>query len=64
MVYMILFSVASAFTKLSLLWFCRRLVGNAAKFPFYRYYLALMFSFGLVCLCTILFVLLCLLQCR
>ncbi|TQB76562.1 hypothetical protein MPDQ_007483 [Monascus purpureus] len=64
MAYEILFSISSCFTKLSLLWFCRRIVGNASKAGFMGHYVALVCSMALITLCLVLFVLLALLQCR
>lgn len=59
-IYNLLFGEASYFTKLSVLWFSRRLVGKAFHSPFdpHRIALIFLFSFSVVCLTTYIIVML------
>lgn len=60
--FQILFSMASSFTKLSLLWFCRRLLGPKSSNQVYDWsYIGAMVFVGLSCA---LFTLISIFQCK
>lgn len=59
-----LFSVSSSFTKLSLLWFCKRLVGAGSKGLYRTYYFVLVGAMTFVAVCCALFELISIFQCR
>lgn len=62
--FQVQFSVSSSFTKLSLLWFCKRLIGTGAKGLYRTYYWVLVASMVFVGVCCILFELVSIFQCR
>ena len=59
-----LFSVSSSFTKLSLLWFCKRLLGAGSKGLYRTYYFVLVGAMTFVAVCCALFELISIFQCR
>ena len=62
--YEILFSQAACQTKLSLLWFTRRLMGRANTGRFYPHFVALIILMVIVALCQILFIIISFVLCR
>ncbi|KAE8358075.1 hypothetical protein BDV27DRAFT_163926 [Aspergillus caelatus] len=62
--FQITFAVASGLTKLSLLYFCRRLFGNAGRLVFNWHYLFITGTIIIMYGCIIVFVLILLLECR
>ncbi|KAL1969780.1 hypothetical protein VTN77DRAFT_7289 [Rasamsonia byssochlamydoides] len=64
LIFQVTFSLASSLTKLSLLWFCRRLIGNGGKVTVNYHGLALFGTIIFVSVCLVVFVLIMLLQCR
>lgn len=64
LIFQILFSLSCSFTKLSLLWFCRRLliVGSKGIFTFYN--IGMILGMVVVALSCALFVLFSIFQCR
>lgn len=63
-IYNILFSQAACQSKLSILWFTRRLVGNAFSSIFNFYYLAMIFLTVLVFLDDVVYLIVSLAECR
>lgn len=59
-----LFSVSSSFTKLSLLWFCKRLLGAGGKGSYRAYYWVLVGAMVFVGVCCLLFEFISIFQCR
>lgn len=62
--FQILFSAASSTTKLSLLWFCKRLIGAGSKGLYRGYHMFLIGCMVFVGICWILFEIVSLAQCR
>lgn len=62
--FMILFSAASSTTKLSLIWFCRRLIGAGGKGLYRGYNIFLIASMVFIGICWVLFEVVSLAQCR
>jgi hypothetical protein len=63
MAFQITFSVASTFTKLSLLWFCRRILGTGIKGPFRVLNYCLIGSMMMVFVLSLIFILLTIFTC-
>jgi hypothetical protein len=64
LVFQITFGLASAFTKLSLLWFCRRIIGDGRKVSISFHDVAISFVMFSVTAFVLAFVIINLLQCR
>lgn len=63
MAFQITFTVASCFTKLSLLWFCRRILGAGIKGPFRVFNYCLIGAMALVFILALIFILLTIFTC-
>ncbi|KAE8383231.1 hypothetical protein BDV26DRAFT_161176 [Aspergillus bertholletiae] len=64
LLFQILFSLSSSFTKLALLWFCKRLLGAGSKGLYTRYNIVLIVGIVFVALLCLIFLLVCIFQCR
>ncbi|KAL1968958.1 hypothetical protein VTN77DRAFT_792 [Rasamsonia byssochlamydoides] len=63
MSFQVTFTVASLFTKLSLLWFCRRILGTGIKGPFRTFNYCLVAAMTAVALLATIFIFLSIFQC-
>ncbi|PYH98970.1 hypothetical protein BO71DRAFT_370017 [Aspergillus ellipticus CBS 707.79] len=61
--FQICFSMASSITKLSLLWFCKRLVGTGSKGLYWGYNVVLIIAMVIVTICCLLFLFISIFQC-
>lgn len=64
MMFQILFSLASTFTKLSLLWFCRRILGTGISGPYRIFNYCLIGAMFIVAALCVAFLLVTIFQCR
>ncbi|KAL4890065.1 hypothetical protein BDV59DRAFT_195191 [Aspergillus ambiguus] len=63
MIFQILFSWSSTFTKISLLWFCKRLLGAGSKGLYWGYNIGLITAMVFVGVCCALFLFMSIFQC-
>jgi hypothetical protein len=64
LVFQVTFSLSSTFTKLSLLWFCRRIIGDSRKIISGFHDIAIMVVMTLIGVFEIIYIFLMLLECR
>ncbi|PYI09979.1 integral membrane protein [Aspergillus sclerotiicarbonarius CBS 121057] len=61
--FQLTFSLSCSIVKLSVLWFCKRLIGTGSKGLYKLYYIVLIISLVFVALCCIVFLLVSIFQC-
>lgn len=61
--FQMLFSLSSSITKLSLLWFCKRLLGAGSKGLYSSYNIVLIIGMVIVAICCLLFLFISVFQC-
>ncbi|PWY70255.1 integral membrane protein [Aspergillus heteromorphus CBS 117.55] len=61
--FQLCFSICSSITKLSVLWFCKRLVGTGSKGLYWGYNIVLIIAMVIVLICCLLFVFISIFQC-
>ncbi|OJJ41408.1 hypothetical protein ASPWEDRAFT_99978 [Aspergillus wentii DTO 134E9] len=64
LLFQILFSLCSSITKLSLLWFCKRLIGAGSKGVYRSYSIVLIAAMVFVTICCLLFLFISIFQCN
>lgn len=64
LLFQVTFSLASSFTKLSLLWFCRRVIGDGRKISWGIHDSAIVVLMGLIVVVETAYLIMLFLQCR